>query len=496
MRRGALLLLALVLVLLAGACAKAKKATLMPNAPPETFLFVHPDSTISPTSHAIQLHWWGSDVDGNVVAFDIRFVRGGDQSTPWSRIYVQANQGYDSLFVLQTADSALIAPEFEVRAVDNEGAIDATPSVQQFFVTNLTPVVTILASPASSETTFASATASWKVNDPDSHFAPMYRVWLNSDRAAYDSTFETSFTVPSRQFFKNGAYIAGRCTLNVQAVDDGGRAGPIAQTSWNTRPPSAVLTNGRGRMLVIDDVPANGTGNFTTDTLYTNTVTRNLPAGTFSFLHLRTNQPFHSAQDLAQTFRQFETVVWYRGFQTDEQTLFGQYADSIGAYVMNGGHLFLESLYLFPGTRSPGWLPETFLPTYLNGAQLAYWVQPNPPDSSVGWSNIPNAKFRSSMFRDSLIIANPPGNIPGQTAGMRAFIVGDTTSVALWARENQLVPANSAQMPVALNQREPGGGRLLVVPFPVRGAAPASAGPAFRMLAKLLFDPANGLIAP
>jgi hypothetical protein len=288
---------------------------------------------------------------------------------------VSLNKGYDSLFVLQTADSGLISPEFEVRAVDNEGAIDATPVTQQFFLTNQTPLVTITTAPASSETTYAAATASWKVNDPDAELRPKYRIWLNSDRAVYDSTFETQFTVPSRQFFKNGAYLAGRCTLNVQAVDDGGRAGPVAQTSWNTRPPSPVLTNGRGRMLVIDDVPANGNGNFTIDTLYTNTVTRGLPAGTFSFLHLRTNQPFHSAQDLAQTLRQFESVVWYRGFQTDNQTLFTQYADTIGAYAMNGGHLFIESLYLFPGIKSPGWMPTSFLPTYLNGAQLAYWCR-------------------------------------------------------------------------------------------------------------------------
>ena len=496
MRRKLVIVLALALAVVAGACAKAKKATLQPDVAPETFLFIHPDSTVSATSHAIQLHWWGSDVDGDVVAFDIRFIRGGDMNTPWTRIAVAPGKGYDSLFVLQTADSALVAPEFEVRAVDNAGVVDATPVIQQFFVTNLTPIVTIQTAPASSETTFASATASWTVNDPDAHNAPMYRVWMNSDRTNYDSTFATSFTVPSHQFFKNNAWIAGRCTLNVQAVDDGGRAGPVAQTSWNTRPPAATLTNFKGRMLIIDDVPALGNGNFTIDTLYRNTATRNLPAGSFSFLTLRTNQPFHSARDLAQTFRQFDAVVWYRGFQTDEATLWEQYADSIGAYTMNGGRLFLESLYMLPGLKSPGWLAPTFLPNFLSGIQLAYWVQPNPPDSTVGFGNIQNAKLRSSMFQDSLIMSVVIQTIPGETAGIRAFTVTDTSSVMLWADPNQLVRANPTPLAVAINQRQPGGGRLMLVTFPVRVAAPTSTGPAFRMLRKMWMDPLNGLYAP
>jgi hypothetical protein len=46
-RRIVLLLLVLALAGLAGACAKAKKNMLVPNVAPETFLFVHPDSTLA-----------------------------------------------------------------------------------------------------------------------------------------------------------------------------------------------------------------------------------------------------------------------------------------------------------------------------------------------------------------------------------------------------------------------------------------------------------------
>jgi hypothetical protein len=65
----------------------------------------------------------------------------------------------------------------------------------------------------------------------------------------------------------------------------------------------------------------------------------------------------------------------------------------------------------------------------------------------------------------------------------------------LWARENQLVPANPAQMPVALNQGSWAEG-VMVIPGPSGRAIPTRTGPAFRMLRKMLFDPLNGLIAP
>lgn len=493
-----LLPFALLPALLLGSagCGSKKSGSLAPNAPPETFL--HVQGPVDTVSHQVHLYWNGSDPDGEVRAFELRLLNASRPAdSQWVRVPAGSGGVFDSLVTVY-APGGITDAVFEVRAVDDAGAADPTPAREDFTVTNDEPVVVFTNVPAPTDSTYGSATVSWRIEDQDSRSTSlMARVWLNGNPLDYDSTTATTFTIPSARFYQNGRWIAGPCTLNVQAVDDGGRVGPVTRAVWVVRAPyPADPAQTRGKVLLIDDVPSTGTNNFATDTLYANTLARNLPPGSYSVLRTQFNNPFRSAQDLAQTFRQFEAVVWYRGFLTSPSTLMQTYEDSISAHAGAGGRIFLEGLYLLAGYRSPGWLSERFTADRLGGSRMAAWIQPNPPDSSVGWGNQSNGRLRSSMFSDSLIFSTLIPTIPGESGGLRAFVVPDTGYVALWARVNALAPSNPEELPVSLNVPQAGGGRVMIVPFPLRIGSPASPAPPFRLLAKMLFDPVRGLLAP
>lgn len=63
----------------------------VPNKPPETGLFLMPDSGISPQPTKLKVSWWGDDPDGNVVGFYFT----------WDGINWTFTTSNDSLFSLQ-----------------------------------------------------------------------------------------------------------------------------------------------------------------------------------------------------------------------------------------------------------------------------------------------------------------------------------------------------------------------------------------------------------
>src|SRR5262249_38111459 len=139
----------------------------------------------------------------------------------------------DSVFTLITGDSAFIHTQFEIRAMDDKGQVDPTPAIERFTFGNLAPLVHITNPLRVVDSSYASVTVAWDVNDPDGGGPGLhYRIWLNGNRAGYDSTTENVFTVPSERFLEGGTYRSGLRTLYLQAVDDGGRSGPLDSTRW------------------------------------------------------------------------------------------------------------------------------------------------------------------------------------------------------------------------------------------------------------------------
>lgn len=458
------------------------------NAPPETYLFLNaPVDSISPTNHRVHLYWYGTDPDGEVVAYEFRMIApGGAASPPWVRLPPSTT---DSLFTVFTGDSAQVTPTFEFRAVDDDGAVDESPARQTLRLNNQAPVVTITNPLAATDSSYATVTIAWSVNDPDGGGPGLrYRLWLDGNEAGMDSTESLTFTVPSHRFLQPGPsgprFVSGPRTLSVQAVDDGGRAGPVVSTTWYVRAPALMQRNNRGRVLLIDDVPPLGQANASFDAFYTaglaGTSTR-LLADSGSVLRTSFNPGmFRSAADFAQTLRQFEAVVWYRGFELGLSPLIRSYQDSLMAWLDSGGRLYLDGLYLIEGRRAPGAMRESFVSSHLGSDQLLLTYSSAIQDSTAGWGNLTGSRFRSSRYSGQL---TTPLQVPGQTGeapGIRAFLVRDTSHVALWALPSQLSPPNAGfEAPVGVSVPLGGDGRVVLLSFPIRTAPPAQATPIF-----------------
>jgi len=488
-------------------CGKSKKSV-VPNIEPETTIAVTSNSTdtLRAANHLIRLHWFGTDPDGDVVAYEMRMLNGANPAdSNWVRLDCALRECTDSLFTIY-APTGYTRAVLEVRAIDNQGAKDPSPAVQSFSFINRTPTVQFLSGPAANESTYASATVTWSVDDPGGDLTHLsFRVYLDGNEANYDSVYTgtttATYTVASSRFIQNGLWKSGPRTLNVRAVDDGGLVGPAATRTWYVRSPGLadMPATSRGRILLIDNSFRTAQNNQRVDTLYSNTLVRNLPAGTFSVLRLEYNNAFRSARDLAQTFRQFDAVVWYRGYDTFAATVLTAYQDSVGAYLEHGGRFYLEGLNMFegPGISSsipPQMLKERFVTDYLNSSGQWKYFSQSVGDSSVVWgtrasTDIVPTQLRSSSLADSLRFSGFPTNL-------RAFVARDTVDVAFWAKPGSMDPPVIAdQMAVVMNVRQPSGGRFMVVPFPLRDALITYASPS-RLLAKLLFHPTGGLLAP
>jgi len=477
----ALIVVSLALGLLAGC---SKKLRPIQNLPPETYVNLQRGvgQVVDTVNHRVHLYWFGTDPDGSVTGYAFRWVYPppAAQDAAWDTILADSGTGTlrtDSVFTMLTGDSALVSPQFEIYAIDNEGAADPTPAKQKFLLGNLAPVVRFTNPLGSGDSTFASATVSWETTDPDGGGPGLhYRVWLDGSEAAYDSTSELTYTVRSALFLDGGVYRSGPRTLYVQAVDDGGRRGEPASMTWYVRAPAEVLENNQGQLLVVDDMPSvgtAGTNNSKYDALY-KSVADLLPNGVRDYSVLRTQfNPgvFRSGLDVLQTFRQFKAVLWYRGDQPTVSLLLKAYQDGIEAYLDGGGKLYLDGYYLVEGLNTPGALREEFVSRHLgDSTRLILGLDRfgTTVDLTAGWSGRNGSLFRSSRYG----AFNAPKGTPliddDSTGAMRGFAVRDTNNVALWAMDGQLNPANVGfEVPVGVTVPQDMGGRIVLLSAPV-----------------------------
>jgi hypothetical protein len=274
----------------------------------------------------------------------------------------------------------------------------------------------------------------------------------------------------------------------------------VTTVVWPVRAPWTDLTPGVRKVLVIDDAPSSSAGNFGLDTLYQNTMARNLGVGTYSILRLQFSTPFRSARDLAQTFRLFDAVIWYRGDQGTYTglgapgpgvSLLQAYQDTIAAWVEGGGRFFLECMNPIDDPQgvdaaSRGPLRFEFLDRW--AASDSFRVFYRGLDLSVAYGSANGGLYRSSKF--GIGIRTP---VLLQTIGIRAFAVRDTHDVAFWALPGALNPPTTQDLPVGTSRRV-GAGRVMLMTYPVRFNNPTYSSTA-DVLRRMLFDPAQGVVA-
>ncbi len=442
------------------------------NTPPNTVLFVN--GPVDTVNHVVHLYWFGSDPDGSVEGFEWQLKNPvAPADTAWNFTTLT-----DSIFTVQAPDG-YTAPVFSVRAVDNAGARDPSPPRQTFQFSNQAPTVRLTGKPLPTDTTFASVSVTWTATDMDGDASKLvFLVWLDGNEASPEITTATSLTMPSNRFLAGGVLTPGPRKLFVRAIDDGGRAGPADSVTWNVRRPVA---GPRARLLILDEVPRINAANLRFDTLYSNSVARvGLTTDQYTIVRLETSNPFRTAEDFLQTFKLFETVVWYRGNEITFSTLLRTAESGIAQYLDAGGRFYLDGLYLFGGLNATGPLSEGFAREHLNSRGMigAFTVTTTFADTSIGFGNtgtsvfLPRVDVAGTLARDSIYVRQVLQVRQGEAGGLRQFDFLDRNQIVLWGAPGTLTPAVGDSTAVGISVPQPLGGLAVVVCVPPGAAVP------------------------
>lgn len=158
--------------LLLAACDSDITGTPFDNQQPDTELSVRDTSLLDNLGEddrltsTVSVSWIGSDADGYVAAFDVRFYNVAENPGPetgWTR-----TTRNDSLVLLPIPRGERIADVvFEVRAIDNEGAVDPTPARTAFPIQNAPPTIRLNTFETPPDTTYTVVSFAWTADDPE-----------------------------------------------------------------------------------------------------------------------------------------------------------------------------------------------------------------------------------------------------------------------------------------------------------------------------------------
>ncbi len=264
-------LLTFVLALTAG-CDTGFTGTPFENQPPDTELSVRDSSLVDNLAGAERLRstvfvsWTGSDPDGFVASYELRFYPSGERPAPeegWS-----ATTRTDSLVLLpiprgeRTADVT-----FEVRAIDNEGARDPDPARTVFPIRNAPPTLALNPFELPPDTTFPVASFAWTASDPEGpDNLDRIEISLNDstsfvalpadvdfitligafDRNDPNQTETTARIFAGRAFQSTGLTVSGLRldadnTFYVRAVDQTDTTSTLQRVHWYVKKPTSEV---------------------------------------------------------------------------------------------------------------------------------------------------------------------------------------------------------------------------------------------------------------
>lgn len=301
------------------------------NKPPNTFLSLFPDSSISPQKTRVKITWWGDDPDGLVTGFQFSF-----DSTNWT--YTTKN---DSTFQLTISgnDSTF---HFWVAAIDDKGLVDPTPASNRYPVINSPPSVKFNAGTEIPDTTFTIASFSWTGTDPDGDNTIKYYHWALNDTSTWHRISGTTSAITLRQ--DSGLVVNSGNKLFLKAEDIAGTYSPIVEMpdsneTWFVRPVT-------GRVLLINDYFR------TTPTDVQQAINfyeSAMDTVAFSRLDIKTNGGANIPKIVnpmfIETLKLFPVVIWYgnRSNVTNDNTNFDLAQQSLPYYIASGGKIFFST---------------------------------------------------------------------------------------------------------------------------------------------------------
>ncbi len=325
------LALAAVLAVLAG-CADMQDIT-VPNLAPQTYVALA-DSVRNPTVYIQTLNWWGDDKDGEVVGFEYRWssdpgLPGCGLPADWT--FTEENS---KVFHLPVTDS-IGTHSLEVRAMDNEGAVDETPATLRLPVTNNPPVVRIYDRGALPDTTFPALRIRWVGDDPEGNETILgYKLWLdgNEQNARVLSPADTTVSLVPADFEDR----FGTRTLNLVAIDSGCDTSAVVTYTW-------YIKETTGDLLVVDDITSAHAGNAKSDKFYAEALGSCVAA--YSELALeRYGGSVSYPHNFPELVKMFETVIWYSDPLRPGTESLEEMDDVYPSYVQSGGNFLVVSL--------------------------------------------------------------------------------------------------------------------------------------------------------
>lgn len=307
----------LLLSLLALSCEESP-GPMPERVPPLTYLSVQ-GAALDTTDYRQILHWWGTDPDGRVEGYYIRWDGGWippEGSERWSA---------DTTFVFTTATSDTFAVPlggafgtrtFCVRAVDEEGLVDPVGRCQLFQLRNQIPTLSWSRALVRPDTSLPVTAFAWHPVDHDGLLTVRrYLYWLTPltdiQETAVD-TFEvrdTILVVEKANFENTGSPLTGGWRISVQAVDEAEARSNVITHEWQIEAPA-------GDFLLIDNVGSFAPGSQTEDRYYRD-VLESVAPGDTHVLDFERRGGFQTSQEVAPLFSMFRGVVWYGGTQNE-----------------------------------------------------------------------------------------------------------------------------------------------------------------------------------
>ena len=284
------------------------------NVPPDTQLSISIPNLVTSAadSHVViyrqSMHWWGTDTDGTVVGYQWRILTENLAGLPTDSTAWAFTARTDSTFDFPSPSQRSRAA-FEVRAIDNAGAVDPQPVHQDLYLANDAPTATIKRAQLPTTPTLPALRVIWSGRDPQGPASiASYHLWTDLVTEAQGLVIagKDSFATLGPAFLGRGG---GSRKVYVRAIDAGGLSGSVDSV---TLPVKAIT----GRVLLIND-NLNKTPALMTN-FYVTEMNKALGAGTYTTFTVQPGAPAGSdpalryASEADSLLQLFDDVVYFR----------------------------------------------------------------------------------------------------------------------------------------------------------------------------------------
>ena len=292
------------------------------------------------TSSRQELHWWGEDTDGDIIGY--RYKWSSDSS--WTFTDLESGVFYVPI------RSDLDVFSFEVKAVDNDGNEDLTPSRLIFPIKNSSPEISFrylsnpLIADIGSDTTFTFPTRTfiWDLYDQDGNETIVdvfYAIddtcescWVRLDGDETSITL-TNIDPGNHTFFVKCKDIAGAESNTIKFPDS---ANPSNAQFWIVKP---VI----GDILIVDDYPLDNANNALD--WYTGMMDTLTGSEGYSYWEIGDELPYSSV-DVTANLNYYNTVIWYAAYNNTASAndTYNRAEASLVNFIMGGGNLFINPI--------------------------------------------------------------------------------------------------------------------------------------------------------